>query len=104
VLQEKLMTKKALTFLPTVYFIEKNGFKLWGQWARFILKKGHYQDKVREPYLRLFKYYLFFVLFVVSPFGLLFFYLTYPFRRTSLRKAEKELCYELGRNEKLIIE
>ena len=99
-LQERLMEKKALTFLPTVYFVEKAGFKLWGQWARLIMKKGPYNSPAREPFLRLFKYYLFFVLFVISPFGILFFYLTYPFRRTSLRKAEHEICYELGWNDK----
>ncbi|MCL1822511.1 MAG: hypothetical protein FWG22_06780, partial [Prolixibacteraceae bacterium] len=98
-LQERFMDKKALTFLPTVYFIEKNGFKLWGQWARVILKKGPYQSPRREPALRLFKYYLFFVLYVISPFGLLFFYLTYPFRLASLRKARYEICYELGWND-----
>jgi len=97
-LQAKLMEKKSLTFVPTVYFVEKNGFKLWGQWARLVLKKGAYNSPAREPLLRLFKYYLFFVLFVISPFGLLFFYLTYPFRRASLRKAEHEICYELGWN------
>ena len=95
-LQERLMEKKALTFLPTVYFVEKNGFKLWGQWARFVMKKGPYNSPVREPVLRLFKYYLFFVLFIISPFGILFFYLTWPFRRSSLRKAAHEICYDLG--------
>ena len=99
-LQARLMEKKALTFLPTVYSVEKAGFKLWGQWARFILKKGPYNSPAREPFLRLFKYYLFFVLFILSPFGLLFFYFTYPFRRASLRKAEHEICYELGWNNK----
>ena len=94
-LQERLMEKKALTFLPSVYFIEKNGFRLWGQWARLVLKKGPYNSLAREPLLRLFKYYLFVVLFLVSPFGLLFFYLTLPFRRASIRKARHEMCYEL---------
>jgi len=94
-LQHRLMEKEALIFLPTVYFIETNGYKLWGNWARIVLKKGPYNSPRREPLLRLFKYYLFFVLYVVSPFGLLFFYLTYPFRIAGLRKAKNELCYEL---------
>jgi len=98
-LQIKLMEKKALTFIPTVYFVEKAGFKLWGQWARLILKKGPYNSPKRKPLLQLFKIYLFFVLFIISPFGILFFYLTYPFRRASLQKAEHEICYELGWND-----
>ena len=103
-LQARLMEKQALTFLPTVYFVEKNGFKLWGQWARFVMKKGSYNSPAREPVLRLFKYYLFFVLFIISPFGILFFYLTYPFRRASLRKTAHEICYELGWSDKMNFE
>ncbi|HCC50645.1 MAG TPA: hypothetical protein DEQ30_00180 [Porphyromonadaceae bacterium] len=95
-LQADLMKEKAVTFLSTVYFIEKNGYRLWGQWAQFILKKGPYKDPKRIPYLRVFCVYLFFVLYVVSPFGMLFFFLTYPLRRASLRKAQKEMCYELN--------
>jgi hypothetical protein len=95
-LQARLMTEQAVTFLPTVWFIEKNGYRIWGQWAKFILAKGPYRDAKRTPYLRLFCAYLFFVLYVVSPVGMLFFFLTYPFRRASLRKARQELCYELS--------
>jgi hypothetical protein len=96
-LQERLMEKKALTFLPQLYFIEMNGAAMWSKWARFILKKGPYLSPKREPYLRLFKYFLFFILYVVSPFGFLIFYLSYPFRAASLRKARHEICYELGK-------
>ena len=95
-MQEKLMEQKAVTFLSTVYFIEKNGHRLWGQWAKFILKKGAYNDPKRKPYLRIFCVYLFFVLYVVSPIGMLFFLLTYPLRRASLRKAKQEMCFELN--------
>jgi hypothetical protein len=94
-LQADLMREKAVTFLSTVYFIEKNGYRLWGQWAKFIRRKGPYKDPKRRPYLRVFCAYLFFVLYVVSPFGMLFFFLTYPFRHASLQKARKEMCYEL---------
>ena len=94
-MQEKLMSNHAVTFLPTVYFIEKNGYKLWGQWARFILKKGAYNEPKRKPFLRIFCAYLFFVMYAVSPFGMIFFYLTYPFRRASLRRAKQESCFDL---------
>ena len=95
-LQENLMKEKAVTFLPTVYFIEKNGHRLWGQWAKYILKKGSYNDPKRVPYLRLFCYYLFFVLYVVSPIGMIFFFLTYPLRIASFKRAKKEMCYNLS--------
>lgn len=95
-LQKKLMDTGAIKFIPSVYFIEKNGFRLWGIWARYILKKAPQPGEKRKPYLRIFMYYLFFVLYVISPFGWLFFFLTYPFRRASLKKARHEMCYELG--------
>jgi hypothetical protein len=94
-MQGKLMENSALTFLPTIYYIERNGYKLWGQWARFILKKGPYNDPKRIPYLRVFGAYLLFVLYAVSPIGLVFFWLTYPFRRSGLRKAKQSICYEI---------
>ena len=94
-MQEELMKKEAVTFLSSVYFIENNGYKLWGQWARFILKKGVYNDPKREPYLRIFCAYLFFVLYVISPIGMIFYGLTYPLRRKSLRRAKREMCYNL---------
>lgn len=94
-MQNKLMEKSAVTFLSTVYFVEKNGYKLWGQWAKFIRKKGDFNDPKREPFLRLFCCYLFFVLYVVSPVVMILFFLTYPFRFASLRKAKREMCYEL---------
>ncbi|MDR2913295.1 MAG: hypothetical protein LBV74_00420 [Tannerella sp.] len=95
-IQEKLMDNNAVTFLSTVYFIEKNGYRLWGHWARFIIRKGTYNDPKREPYLRVFCAYLFFVLYAVSPIGMIFFFLTYPLRRASLRRAKQEMCYELN--------
>ena len=95
-MQEKLMKENAVTFLPTVYFIEKNGYRLWGMWARFILKKGSYKDPKREPYLWLFCYYLFFVLYVISPIGMIFYFLTYPLRIASFKRVKREVCYELG--------
>lgn len=95
-LQKKLIEKNAVTFLSTVYFVEKNGYRMWGQWAKLIIKKGDYNDPKRRPFLRLFCVYLFFVLYVVSPFAMIFFFLTYPFRRGSLKKAKLEMCYELN--------
>lgn len=97
-LQKNLMEKKAIQFIPSLYFIEKNGFRLWGHWARFIRKKAPTPGPKRKPYLLVFMYYLFFVLYVISPFGLLFFYLTYPLRSASLKRARHEMCYELRGN------
>ena len=97
-LQQRLMEQGAIKFIPSLYFIEKNGSRMWGIWARIILKMAPVPGSKRRPYLNIFMCYLFFVLYVISPFGLLFFYLTYPFRAKSLKRASHEMCYELGWN------
>ena len=95
-LQERLMREGAVTFIPHLYFIERNGYRMWGRWAHFVRRRGGAGDPRRQGRLRLFKAYLFFVLYAVSPFGLLFYWLTYPLRRATLKRAQREVCYELS--------
>lgn len=95
-LQERLMREGAVTFIPHLYFIERNGYRMWGRWAHFVRRRGGAGDPHRQGRLRLFKAYLFFVLYAVSPFGLLFYWLTYPLRRAALKKARREVCLMLS--------
>ena len=95
-LQERLMREGAVTFIPHLYFIERNGYRMWGRWAHFVRRRGGAGDPRRQGRLRLFKAYLFFVLYAVSPFGLLFYGLTYPLRRAALKKARREVCLMLS--------
>ena len=95
-LQERLMREGAVTFIPHLYFIERNGYRMWGRWAHFVRRRGGTGDPRRRGRLRLFKAYLFFVLYAVSPFGLLFYWLTYPLRRPALKRAQRDTCYELS--------
>lgn len=95
-LQERLMREGAVTFIPQLYFIERNGYRMWGRWAHFVRHRGGAGDPRRQGRLRLFKAYLFFVLYAVSPFGLLFYWLTYPLRRATLKRAQRDVCYELS--------
>lgn len=95
-LQERLMREGAVTFIPHIYFIERNGYAMWGRWAHFVRRRGGAGDPRRRGRLRLFKAYLFFVLYAVSPFGLLFYWLTYPLRCAVLKRAQREACYELS--------
>jgi hypothetical protein len=94
-LQNNLMREKAVEYKPSIVFIEKTGHQIFGIWARFIRKKGGYQDKRRAWRIKLFCWYLFFVLYVASPFGLLVFYLTYPLRIKLINKDKQEMCYKL---------
>lgn len=95
-LQERLMREGAVTFIPHLYFIEHNGYRMWGRWAHFVRRRGGAGDPRRQGRLRLFKAYLFFVLYAVSPFGLLFYWLTYPLRRAALERARREVCLVLS--------
>ncbi|MDR3132598.1 MAG: hypothetical protein LBU42_01060 [Prevotellaceae bacterium] len=85
-LQERLLAAGAVRSKPSIVFMEKTGYRIFGLWAKFILRKGKDHPSRREFLLRLFKYYLFIVLFLIAPVGLLFFYLTLPFRKK--RKME----------------
>ena len=87
-LQERLLSAGAIKYKASVLFLEKAGHRMFGLWARFVRKKGNYGDRRRIPRLNLFYAYLLTVLFVVSPFGQLFFYLTYPLQQVSKQKKE----------------
>jgi hypothetical protein len=67
-LQEKLVKAGAVKVDPVLYNIEKRGKMMFGIWAKMILKKGNYNDPAREGRLRGFKYYLFAVIYLISPF------------------------------------
>ncbi|MDR1673760.1 MAG: hypothetical protein LBS09_09925 [Bacteroidales bacterium] len=92
-LQEKLMHNGAIKYKPDIVFIEKIGHRLFGVWSKFILRKGGYGAPQRAFRLKLFKYYLFVVLYLISPVGLLAFYLTYPFRYRAIGKDRLKQCF-----------
>ena len=89
-LQERLMAAGAICYKPSIAFIERKGHYMFGIWARWIIKKGRLENKSRLEnkrrrfWLNVFYVYLLFVLFVVSPFGQLFFWINHPFRRCQI--------------------
>ncbi len=66
-LQNELVEKGAVELGSNIMFIEPRAKKIFNIWANAIIKK-----KNRTLWLILFKYYLFFALFIVSPFVVLF--------------------------------
>jgi hypothetical protein len=66
-LQSGLASAGAVRVDPVLFNIEKRGKMMFGIWAKMILKKGGYNDPGREGRLKLFKYYLFTVIYLVSP-------------------------------------
>lgn len=92
-LQKEIVERGLVQFHPGLYFVESNGNRLWGKWAQFIIKKGGYKDPRRAFRLKLFEYYLNIIIFAVSPFGSLFFLLTYPLRRSRLMKIGQKILF-----------
>lgn len=79
-LQTRLLSARAIEYMPFVMFVEKIGHRMFGLWAKFIRRKGGFRDPARKFRLKLFSRYLMFALFVVSPIGKIGYYLMYPFR------------------------
>lgn len=98
-LQTRLMNIGAIKYKPSVLFLERLGYRIFGMWAKFIRCKGMFGDKHRRARCTLFMVYLIIVLYIVSPIGTLVFWLTYPFRNVSKHKYDD--CYKFGLGRKL---
>ncbi|OFX23901.1 MAG: hypothetical protein A2033_15810 [Bacteroidetes bacterium GWA2_31_9] len=72
-LQQDILKNNKESFSLSLALIEKTAIRIFNIWANFILKKGDYNSTTRLTRVRIFKYYLFIVIFVVLPFAQLFF-------------------------------
>lgn len=94
-LQQQLMAQGAINYVPKIAYVEKVGHRIFGIWARFIRKKGDFGNPARKFRVKAFSYYLFFVLYVISPIVLTIYHLLFPIRVFFKRKAMYEACYRL---------
>jgi hypothetical protein len=85
-LNEKLIRQGAIDVNPAIVMIEKRGIIFFRIWARFILKKGGYGEHARVLRIRMFKYYLLAVLYLVSPFASILYEVLKPFRTRTIKK------------------
>lgn len=85
-LRSKLTGAGAVNIQPSLVMIEKRGIIFFRIWADFIMKKGAYGDPARLVRVRLFKYYLLAVIYIISPFATTLFYLTRPLRGKAIKK------------------
>ncbi|MDX2442360.1 MAG: hypothetical protein QNK30_01045 [Bacteroidales bacterium] len=92
-LQDELLEMKSVELLPDIVSMELKGKRIFKLWSAFILKKGGPGSKQRVGRLKLFKWYLLFVIFVVSPLASLIYYLSYPF---FVRRIKRNLKYYKG--------
>jgi len=85
-LQQKLRELGAVELSFDIVAAERRAKKIFHVWADFIRKKGGPGAKERTGRLKMFKWYLLFVIFAVSPLASLVFYLTYPLFFVKIRK------------------
>lgn len=98
-LQTRLVDAGAIKYKPSVLFLERLGYRMFGLWARFIRCKGGFGNQGRRFRCTIFMVYLIAVLYLVSPLGTLVFWATSPFRRISRYKYDD--CYEFSAERKL---
>lgn len=84
-LRPALIEAGAVDVFTELVMIETRGIILFRLWARFIRNKGPHGDPSRIIRVKMFKWYLLTVLYLVSPFATLLFYLIKPFRRKALK-------------------
>ncbi len=84
-LQNELLSLNAVDLSSNVVSTEEKGKKIFKIWSEFILKKGGPRSLKRVRRLNLFKWYLLFVIFAVSPIVTVLFYLTWPFQFIRIR-------------------
>lgn len=77
-LQEKLLSEKSIILTPDVVSAEEKGKRIFKVWSSFILKKGGPGAPERVTRLKLFSWYLLFIIFVLSPIASLVYYITWP--------------------------
>jgi hypothetical protein len=83
---KELVNLGAVDVKPGLVMMEKRAIIFFRLWADFILKKGSYGEKSRLTRIRMFKYYLLFVIYFVSPFASVLYIIIKPFRKGAIKK------------------
>ncbi len=85
-LQQELVAAGAVDVKTSLAMIEKRGKVMFRIWADFIRRKGAYGAKSRVLRVRMFKYYLLFVIYLVSPLASAVYWLIKPFRKKTIQQ------------------
>ena len=88
-LQSKLVALDAVRVKPFLITVDRTGNKIFNIWSNFIIKK----EKSRKTWLKVFKIYLLFAIWVISPIVYLFYLIFYPLM---INKISKEKSYYKG--------
>lgn len=93
-LQKNMIETGQIKILTTILFIEGRAKKLFKIWANLIKKKEKKSTQSRQRWLVIFKYYLIFALFIVSPIVLLIYsLLVRPFTQGKIKQMKQDVLY-----------
>lgn len=87
--QIEIVYEGGVKVLPHMMSMEKKAKRIFQIWASFVQKKGGPQDPARRFRLKLFKYYLLFMIYFVSTIAMLLFYLFYPINARKIKRNIK---------------
>ena len=77
-LQKLYIKSNGVIVQPHMMSMEHKAKRIFKIWTSFVLKKGGPEDPRRKFRLVLYKYYLLFMIYLLSPIATVVFYLTYP--------------------------
>jgi len=89
-LQAQLLAAGAIRINPVLMTMGKRGFMMFKPWAKFVLKKGGAGDPARVGRLKMFRAYLFTVIYLVSPIGGVIVWIIHKLNYRNTRKAIKK--------------
>jgi len=76
-LQDNLLKEKAVVIKPFLVLADKRANILFDKWAKFIYSKGSANNKKRVIWVKIFKFYLLFAIWVIAPLVFILFLFTY---------------------------
>ncbi len=88
-LQNKLLLKGAIRIKSFLITTDRTANLIFSKWANFVYKKGGSKDPRRQIRLKMFSYYLMFIIWFVSPVVFILYLLSYPFLYKSKVKDRK---------------
>lgn len=88
-LQTEFVKNGGVQVLPHLMSMEHKAKRIFKIWTAFVTKKGGSGSPQRQGRLRLFKYYLLFMIYLISPIATLMFYVSYPLFYKKIRKQIK---------------
>lgn len=88
-LQKEFVKNGGVKVLPHLMSMEHKAKRIFKIWTSFVTKKGDAGNPARQGRLKLFKYYLLFMIYFLSPIATLVFYLTYPLFFIRIKKQIK---------------